>query len=84
MEEELPQYKCHKIVGAAKITALKDAEEGKTLVFGEIDRHRYVGSNWLDQNRTMVVGGYFVVYVDGYTAYSPAQAFEEGYTKVDT
>jgi len=28
------------------------------------------------------VGGYFVVYKDGYKSYSPAQAFEEGYTRM--
>lgn len=28
------------------------------------------------------VGGYYVVYADGYTSYSPARAFEAGYTRV--
>ena len=28
------------------------------------------------------VGGYFVVYEDGYKSFSPAQAFEEGYTRI--
>ncbi len=28
------------------------------------------------------VGGYFVVYADGYKSYSPAKAFEEGYTQL--
>jgi hypothetical protein len=28
------------------------------------------------------VGGYFVVYKDGYESFSPAQAFEEGYTRL--
>lgn len=28
------------------------------------------------------VGGYFVVYADGYKSYSPAQAFEEGYSLI--
>jgi hypothetical protein len=27
-------------------------------------------------------GGYYVVYEDGYESYSPAKAFEEGYTKI--
>lgn len=27
-----------------------------------------------------VAGGYYVVYADGYTSFSPAKAFEEGYT----
>jgi hypothetical protein len=28
------------------------------------------------------VGGYYVVYADGYKSYSPAKAFEDGYTQV--
>jgi len=28
------------------------------------------------------VGGYFVVYADGYKSWSPTQAFEEGYTRI--
>jgi hypothetical protein len=27
-------------------------------------------------------GGYYVQYADGYTSFSPAQAFEEGYTRL--
>ena len=27
------------------------------------------------------VGGYYVVYADGYKSFSPAKAFEEGYTR---
>lgn len=29
-----------------------------------------------------LVGGYYVVYDGGYTSYSPAKAFEEGYTRI--
>lgn len=29
-----------------------------------------------------VVGGYFVVYQDGYESFSPLRAFEEGYSRV--
>jgi hypothetical protein len=28
-------------------------------------------------------GGYFIVYEDGYQSYSPAKAFEEGYTLIE-
>ena len=28
------------------------------------------------------VGGYYVVYKDGYKSFSPADAFESGYTRV--
>ncbi|MCK9988658.1 MAG: hypothetical protein AzoDbin1_05130 [Azoarcus sp.] len=29
------------------------------------------------------VGGYYVVYEDGYKSFSPAIAFESGYTRID-
>jgi hypothetical protein len=28
------------------------------------------------------VGGYYVVYPDGYKSWSPAEAFESGYTRI--
>ena len=36
---------------------------------------------WLNKH-TPEVGGYYVVYADGYRSFSPAKAFEGGYTKV--
>jgi hypothetical protein len=38
-----------------------------------------------DQEKTQAPpqpGGYFVVYKDGYKSFSPAKAFEEGYTRI--
>lgn len=29
-----------------------------------------------------IAGGYFVVYEDGYQSFSPAKAFEEGYSRI--
>ena len=34
------------------------------------------------QKHKPVVGGYFVMYEDGYQSFSPAKAFEEGYTRL--
>jgi hypothetical protein len=40
-----------------------------------------VSAEYLTKHKPQV-GGYFVVYADGYESYSPAQAFEEGYTRI--
>jgi len=40
-----------------------------------------ISSEWADKH-TPAAGGYFVVYDDGYQSYSPAKAFEEGYTRI--
>jgi len=85
---ELPQYKSHKVVRAAKVTAMqKDNPEGMpegwepttTLFLGEIAATVTVKDSWI-QRSGCDVGGYFVRYEDGFTSWSPAKAFEEGYT----
>jgi hypothetical protein len=85
----LPQYKCRKIVRAAKITEIKpwidttdpNSKAMAQLVFGEIHGTVDVEFAWVERFKP-VAGGYFVVYEDGYTSFSPAKAFEEGYTKL--
>ena len=79
---ELPKYKCFKEVHAAKITRIEPMVHGAKLHFGEISNYKEVTDVWMDRNTQSEVGGYFVVYKDGYTSYSPADAFENGYTKV--
>lgn len=77
----LPLYQCHKKVRAAKIRriALTDGTETRL----ETDQ------GWIFVSREYVskhkpeVGGYYVLYEDGYESFSPAKAFEEGYTRVD-
>lgn len=41
-----------------------------------------VSKEWLDKHNPQP-GGYYVVYQDGYASYSPAKAFEEGYTRIE-
>jgi len=84
--DELPQYKCHKIVGAAKVERVevvrehpnRDAifvlilEGGRTL---NVQPHFYY-------EKCVTVGGYIVRYEDGYWSFSPADAFEDGYSLI--
>jgi hypothetical protein len=78
---ELPRYKCHKEVSAAKITGMAGGNGGVYLNFGEINSEVFVSNDWIDRFKAEV-GGYFVVYNNGYQSFSPAKAFEEGYTKI--
>lgn len=41
-----------------------------------------VSPAWL-RRHLPVVGGYVVRYEDGYTSFSPAKAFEDGYTLIE-
>ena len=82
---ELPQYRSHKIVRAAKITEIEDHESdgtgSRTMIFGEISGSKFLTDEWAERFKPEV-GGYFVMYEDGYTSFSPAEAFESGYTRI--
>lgn len=90
---KLPLYQCHKQVRAAKIGAIgysaehncktlelitdaPEAESPHAVLLTNVNADRA----WLARNPALEIGGYFVEYADGYTSYSPAKAFEEGYT----
>lgn len=81
---ELPRYQCHKEVWALKIKHIIQNPRGFELHF---ENERYcpveVSRDWLLKHEPDV-GGYFVVYEDGYRSYSPAAAFEAGYTLIDS
>lgn len=90
VKRELPQYQCHKRVWALKIAAVRkcteDGEEddGRRIIIPVEEGFApfEVGSEYVNKH-IPEVGGYYVVYEDGYRSYSPAQAFESGYTKID-
>ena len=77
---QLPKYKCHKIVEAFKIESIETDDSGLHLVSGQ-GYSRHVNQSFID--RGAKVGGYLVRYRDGYYSYSPAEAFESGYTLTD-
>jgi hypothetical protein len=76
---ELPQYQCHKKVRAAKIAAIDFGERLDLMPHGIVE----VGAQWINEKRAHA-GGYYVIYEDGFASYSPAKAFEEGYTLIPT
>jgi len=88
---EMPRYNCHKQVWALKIAAITfDSDEAQktnretdgsaTITPAEEGYAPFkVDRNYVRKHNPQV-GGYYVVYKDGYKSYSPAQAFEEGYT----
>lgn len=81
---EMPRYRSHKVVHALKI---KEADwvNGFFIITPEEEGFAQfkVDDDWvLRWHARPVVGGYFVQYADGYTSWSPAKAFEEGYAKL--
>ena len=83
---EMPRYKCHKEVHALKIQEMRVVPEtttGRWLLYpadpeyGPIE----VDQEYMVRHKPQL-GGYYVVYEDGYASYSPAKAFEDGYTRI--
>lgn len=80
----LPKYKCHKEVRAMKIAEVKAIDgAGARLVSAEVGIAEIVVSSKYVAKHDPQAGGYFVVYEDGYWSYSPAKAFEAGYTRIE-
>lgn len=81
---EMPRYKSHKEVHALKIVSIRSRSvaDGARLHFDHPFAPIEVDQKWLEQHEPKE-GGYYVVYEDGYTSWSPAEAFESGYARVN-
>ena len=80
---EMPSYTCHKTVKASKIRHVRYlGDMGFEIYLEDIDDTLLVTNEWHDKHEVgNMTGGYIVEYKDGYISYSPAGAFEKGYTK---
>lgn len=91
---EMPKYRCHKEVWALKIKDIRQAPADQERQHADGDWYlvpedgRYapiiVGHTEYITRHAPAVGGYYVVYEDGYKSYSPAKAFESGYTLIES
>lgn len=90
---EMPRYKCHKEVWALKIKAIEQAPANRDRMHAGgdwllIPEDAGYGPVCVGHEDYMLrhkpqVGGYYVVYDDGCKSYSPAAAFESGYTRLE-
>ena len=84
----LASYRCHKVVNAGKISGISSAVGTDSYLHFYNGHKELVVDSWVLKHRPgeddfSLVGGYFVVYEDGYKSWSPAKAFEEGYTLIE-
>lgn len=84
----MPQYQSHKKVWALKIKALEPIEGMGGKLAGMMMYVEEPGfapialdGGYMTKHQPKV-GGYYVVYPDGYKSWSPAEAFEDGYTRI--
>lgn len=74
----MPSYRSHKIIHALEIKAIS----GHRLSFVEPGFADIDADPSMFLRYTPVPGDRYMVYPDGYTSFSPKQAFEDGYTLV--
>lgn len=88
---EMPKYKCHKEVWGLKIAKIeKDSDiavnretDGSAMITPAEEGYApfKVDYAYMVKHKP-TKGGYYVVYENGYKSFSPADAFEDGYTKI--
>lgn len=85
---EIPRYQCHKQVRALKIKLAIMNPRGVELHFDD-ERYcpiempiEYARKHTNAQGVQALAGGYVVWYEDGYTSWSPAEPFENGYVRI--
>ena len=92
VEIEMPKYRSHKIVHALRIRVFYQNESDGTpddphwVTAVPEDKEHYAPfdiSRSLFEKHKPGDGWYYVVYPDGYKSFSPAEAFESGYTPID-
>lgn len=88
--DTMPKWECHKTVWALRIRDVDPVTDGGAFL------HFYAPDDGWPQPPPLKVEaayvikhnpqaqGYFIVYEDGYQSWSPAEAFEAGYTRAPT
>lgn len=90
---QMPKYACHKQVWALKIKEIildsdlaKESNretDGSATIIPEDEKYApFKVDGYYVRKHNPQIGGYYVVYKDGYKSWSPATEFEEGYTKI--
>ena len=81
----MPEYQYHKKIKAFKITYIGEEKSERYTVYilrGEHNMCVMVSSDYIIKHNPEI-GGYYVLFNDSYESYSPAKAFEEGYSLID-
>lgn len=93
-EMEMPKYKCHKEVHAFKIKNIQqscgdepakpheETDGGLIITPEESEYSPFKVDFGYRSKHNPKIGGYYLKYKDGYESFSPADAFEDGYTLV--
>lgn len=83
-QREMPKYRSHKVVQAVKIAEVMcDTDRAHGAIIPEdLSLTPIAVTGEYLKKHNPEPGGYFVVYPDGYRSFSPAEAFESGYSRI--
>lgn len=93
MSESMPIYQCFKQVRAAQIARIEISKPvnndqtqimARTFFFVDATIPPVSLAEAVYQKHQPKTGWYMVYYPDGYISFSPAEAFESGYARIDT
>ena len=82
---EMPKYQSHKQVWALKISGVEIHKDGSATVAPKDEGYDVLKTRkgWADRFEGSENDlGYYVVYPDGFSSWSPSEAFESGYVKI--
>lgn len=77
---DIPRWLCHKKVLADRVIGIMTNKGDVTWTLA-CGAEVAVGHELLHRGGPNPIGGYYVRYDDGYQSWSPAAAFEDGYTR---
>lgn len=84
-QAEMPRYRSHKVVHALKIERVfEHSDDSATIIPSDSTFATFkTRSGWVKRfNGSDEDMGYYVVYPDGFTSWSPTDAFESGYSRI--
>lgn len=82
----MPEYRSHKKLWALKIAGIASNKPlGNFKITPDNEQYSpfWVSADYVNRHQP-AVGGYYVVYEDGYVSFSPAAPFEAGTTLIKT
>ena len=77
----MPTYVCHKTVRALKLARVELLADRGVLTPENATQGFTVSLDYMKKHNPQP-GGYYIIYADNYESFSPAAAFEKGYTLV--
>ena len=83
-QAEMPKYRCHKEVHALKIGRIEKVDgPGARIIPVDPNYSPFLVRGGYMGKHCPQVGGYYVVKKDGQKSFSPAEAFEAGYSLIE-